>query len=234
VGDTKKLPIILAPKNAWAELVWVSSNPEVATVDQQGKLTALAPGDTVVSVSAGNLSANCTITVVDSQHKSGVKYKLGQDKSSLDIPKEILKEKKELDISHGKMQIIVPTTAWLEALAQLGLDESASVLVEVEQFTPELPQDLMAVGMAYSFNLYAGEVRISNFADKLLLTMSYDPDLVMYPEKLAIYWFNTETEVWDKLPSLVDTDNNTVTVLLTHWSSFALLEPVVQPFAQGD
>lgn len=48
------------------ELVWKSSNEKVATVDENGLVTAVGSGsaDITVSVADGNLSSSCTITVV--------------------------------------------------------------------------------------------------------------------------------------------------------------------------
>lgn len=227
-GDSKHLPLVVAPAGAWAQYTWVSSVPGVAQVDQWGKVQALTAGETEITVSTGSLQSSCKITVVATE-KGEVKYQLNQSKNSLNIPTTILAEKQELDISHGKMQIVIPTTAWLQALAQLGLSGTNSVLVEVEEFDPALPASLKAVGPAYSFHLVAEEVRVSSFADKLLLTISYDPDKVKNPEKLAIYWYNPQKESWDKLPSLVDSTNKKVSVLIDHWSSFALLEPVAAP-----
>ncbi len=44
-------------------LTWTSSKPAVATVDQNGKVTALTSGETTITVSNGTLSDTCTITV---------------------------------------------------------------------------------------------------------------------------------------------------------------------------
>jgi uncharacterized protein YjdB len=229
IGDGKQLPLVVAPAGAWAQYTWVTSVPGVAQVDQWGNVQALAAGETEITVSTGSLYATCRITVVAPAEKGEVKFQLDQSKNSLNIPTTLLAEKQELDISQGKMRIVIPTTAWLQALAQLGLSGTNSVLVEVEEFDPVLPTSLKAVGPAYSFHLIAEEVRVSSFADKLLLTISYDPSKVKNPEKLAIYWYNPQKEFWDKLPSLVDSANNQVSVLIDHWSSFALLEPVTTP-----
>ncbi|MDE7339430.1 MAG: Ig-like domain-containing protein [Lachnospiraceae bacterium] len=47
------------------DMTFTSSNPAVAVVDAQGKVTALSPGDTTVTCARGGASsANCTVTVV--------------------------------------------------------------------------------------------------------------------------------------------------------------------------
>lgn len=42
-----------------------SSNPEVATVDEMGKVTAIAPGQAIITVSKGSASATCVVAVED-------------------------------------------------------------------------------------------------------------------------------------------------------------------------
>jgi len=44
-------------------LKWTSSNTNVATVNSSGKVSAKKSGNTTVTVSVGNLSASCNVTV---------------------------------------------------------------------------------------------------------------------------------------------------------------------------
>lgn len=43
-------------------LTWTSGNEAVATVDANGLVTAVAPGTAVITVTAGDVSATCTVT----------------------------------------------------------------------------------------------------------------------------------------------------------------------------
>ncbi|PWW07160.1 beta-xylosidase [Paenibacillus cellulosilyticus] len=67
VGDVKSLTATVSPANAADKsLQWSSSNKEVATVDSQGKVTAVAPGTAVIqaqSKSNSTLSDSVTVTV---------------------------------------------------------------------------------------------------------------------------------------------------------------------------
>ena len=66
VGETHTFTITAAPDDAIvdnAQLLWSSSNPKVATVDDTGVVTALSSGSTVISVHFGNLSAQSNVTV---------------------------------------------------------------------------------------------------------------------------------------------------------------------------
>ena len=62
VGDTFELSVI---DNTGSEdtLTRTSSNPEVATVDEFGHIVALAPGQTIITVSNGSSSAICVVAV---------------------------------------------------------------------------------------------------------------------------------------------------------------------------
>ncbi len=68
-GGSDQLTATIAPANGvsryitWNNVTWASSNPSVATVDQTGKVTAVAPGSANISVTASNLTATCAVTV---------------------------------------------------------------------------------------------------------------------------------------------------------------------------
>ena len=64
VGNTKQLTATVAPANADdSTLVWTSGNAKVATVDQNGLVTAVGAGSTIITATAGGKSATCKITV---------------------------------------------------------------------------------------------------------------------------------------------------------------------------
>ena len=68
VGDTMMLTATVLPEDADnREVAWISGNEDVVTVDDNGVVTAVAPGTATVTVSTldgSDLSANCVITVV--------------------------------------------------------------------------------------------------------------------------------------------------------------------------
>ena len=64
VGDTYQLSAVKQPANAPGDLNWESSNTDVATVDGNGKVTAVAKGEATITVSCGEeKKATCTVTV---------------------------------------------------------------------------------------------------------------------------------------------------------------------------
>ncbi|WHQ77622.1 Ig-like domain-containing protein (plasmid) [Latilactobacillus curvatus] len=69
VGETKQLTATVAPEDATNILVeWESSDPAVATVDQNGLVTIVKDGtaDITVTTDDGGFAAKCTITATAS------------------------------------------------------------------------------------------------------------------------------------------------------------------------
>ena len=67
-GETTQLVASILPNEASQSVTWSSNNPYVATVDDDGKVTAASSGETVITASAtedSNIKASCTIIVVD-------------------------------------------------------------------------------------------------------------------------------------------------------------------------
>lgn len=63
-GDTTALTATVEPDTATDKTVtWESSDPNVATVDQSGKVTAVAQGTATITATAGGKTATCTVTV---------------------------------------------------------------------------------------------------------------------------------------------------------------------------
>ncbi|WP_160673217.1 cadherin-like beta sandwich domain-containing protein [Clostridium sp. C8-1-8] len=66
-GDTATLTATVAPDEAANKsLTWSSSNTAIATVDQDGKVTAVSAGEANITVTTvdGNLTASCAIKVI--------------------------------------------------------------------------------------------------------------------------------------------------------------------------
>lgn len=64
-GETLQLTATVAPDNTTDKTVtWTSSDETVATVDAEGLVTALAPGQAVITAACGEAKGTCTLTVV--------------------------------------------------------------------------------------------------------------------------------------------------------------------------
>ena len=65
VGETVELTATVMPEDATDKTVsWTSSDEAVATVDAEGKVTAVALGEATISATCGEVSTYCTVTVV--------------------------------------------------------------------------------------------------------------------------------------------------------------------------
>ena len=56
----------LFPSNSNEPRIWTSADPTVATVDENGKVTARGTGKTTVTLTVGEVSAECEVTVTES------------------------------------------------------------------------------------------------------------------------------------------------------------------------
>lgn len=64
VGDVHLLEVIASPSDAEGyTLQWESSDEAVASVSDDGEVTALSAGTADITVSSGEISATCAVTV---------------------------------------------------------------------------------------------------------------------------------------------------------------------------
>lgn len=64
VGDVRQLEVIVNPPDAQGYVLqWTSSDEAVASVNDEGEVTALAAGTADITVSSGEISATCALTV---------------------------------------------------------------------------------------------------------------------------------------------------------------------------
>ena len=82
VGQTQRLEVKVTPADADVTLVWASADESVAVVDDAGNVTGVAAGETVVSVSADEVVAECKVVVVASKPES---IRLDVDKLDMEI-----------------------------------------------------------------------------------------------------------------------------------------------------
>jgi len=68
-GKSRTLKCAVQPTDAYLSLTWSSSNPEVATVNQQGEVTACGAGEADITVKAeGGAEATCRVVVEEPKH----------------------------------------------------------------------------------------------------------------------------------------------------------------------
>lgn len=88
VGESVSLKSTLTPNNATNKNIsWASSNPEVATVDQSGKVTLIKQGTTTISVTSqeGGYTATCEINTVNLPSVPSGDFAVAQSYSSIKV-----------------------------------------------------------------------------------------------------------------------------------------------------
>ncbi|MDE6383843.1 MAG: Ig-like domain-containing protein, partial [Paramuribaculum sp.] len=66
VGQSDQLTAVVYPHDTTNPTVtWSSDNPDVATVDESGIVTAVAPGRAIITASCDGVSALCTVMVIE-------------------------------------------------------------------------------------------------------------------------------------------------------------------------
>ncbi len=66
VGESVQLNVVFIPENATNQrVVWTTDDEAVATVDENGVVTAVAMGETMISALASGFRAQCRVTVPD-------------------------------------------------------------------------------------------------------------------------------------------------------------------------
>lgn len=89
-GETISLSATVLPEDAEYELSWTSSAPEVAAVDWNGTISAISNGNATITATAGELSAQCEVTVLGDPKKGDFYYSDGTYSTSLNEAKKVI------------------------------------------------------------------------------------------------------------------------------------------------
>ena len=96
-NGTAQLTVSASPSGASADVTWSSENPDIATVDENGKVTAVRDGEATIkaeSIYANGISATIKITVSGQRPFYSVTYNANTTDTVTDMPKtESTKEK---------------------------------------------------------------------------------------------------------------------------------------------
>ncbi len=156
-GETKSLTISVTPIDYTDEVIWTSSDTSVITVSDTGEITARAVGIADITVTVGDLSATCTVTVT--QPVSNIKLsastldmKVG-DSQSLTATitpnnasdKSIQWRSSDIGVAtvnqSGKVTALKKGTVTITATAQDGSGKTASCKVTVRETKVEYTED---------------------------------------------------------------------------------------------
>ncbi len=151
VGKTGQLTATVFPEKAIAKTVsWKSSNTAVATVDANGKVTAVAPGTATITATAtdvGGVSASCSVTIPQlvtgiTLNKSSMSLHTGKNESlTVTISpgnatnKAVTWKSSDATVAtvstSGKVTAVAPGKATITVTAKDGSGKSASCEVTV-------------------------------------------------------------------------------------------------------
>ena len=119
VGQSKTLAALTSPESAAKNVTWYSSNNKVATVDKNGKVTAVKAGTaTITAKTANGLKATCKVTVkaksdttVTNNTSSGnVTYVLNINTKKFHLPScssvRDMKDKNKKEVSCSRDEVI--------------------------------------------------------------------------------------------------------------------------------
>lgn len=167
VGDKAKLTATVKPADTTDKVVWTSSKPTVATVDENGNITALATGTTEITATAGSVSAVCKVTVEGVKvseiklDKTSVSLKAGEtaqltavvtpDNAADKTVTWTSSDEKIATVADGKITAVAPGTATITATAG-GKSATCTVTVAKESKNikdirkyPDVPKDYAKV-----------------------------------------------------------------------------------------
>jgi len=101
--------------------------------------------------------------------------------------------------------------------------------VSVKENPPPPPENSNIIGLTYDF-----EPDGATFDPPITLTFTYDPETLpegVEEEDLVLAFYDEDTGSWIELECVVDTDNHTITALVSHFTNFAIIGKVIPPAA---
>jgi len=122
--STEKLSVTFSPSNATNKKVtWKSDNPEVATVDSNGKITAISPGKAKITVisNEGGFAKTCVVTVKEIS-KEVKNIKLNKTSLALKIGQE-----EKLTVSFDPTYAENKDVSWTTANKEVAIVEDGNV-----------------------------------------------------------------------------------------------------------
>ena len=97
----------------------------------------------------------------------------------------------------------------------------------VDETPPDPPEDAHIIGLAYDFGPDG-----ATFDPPIKFTWSYDPNDIpegVAEEDLVVAYYDEATGEWVELDGVVDTENNTITASVAHFTTFAIIGVVAPP-----
>lgn len=130
VGESRVLEPVHAEGTIIKGLVWNSSDETVATVNQQGSVTALKPGETTITITnAAGLYAECTVTVA----KTDLNYDALDEQIAQAESVDLTAYKDDAQKEAFVKALADANAAREEAVTQQQVDDAAAALAEAQK-----------------------------------------------------------------------------------------------------
>ena len=130
----------------------------------------------------------------------------------------------EATSADGNLTITIPKDT-------IALDKDGNRLesleAAVDKSPPAAPEDAHIIGLAYDFGPDG-----ATFDPPITFTWSYDPDALpedVAEEDLVIAYYDEAAGKWVELDGVVDTENNTITIQVSHFTTFVIIGTVTPP-----
>ena len=201
VGQSQQLNAVL--KGSDEDCLWKTADASVATVDQNGLVTAVAAGKTVITVQAGEVSTDCNVEVVDFKAdalelnediqnnllvvNAGQEYQLvpkfykgGEKVNDMAFP--VFKAENALPSRNGEEVAAIDQNGLIKALAPGKVTMSVS-----------------GAGVSKSFTLLVKEVTLDKTSLQLFVEESADLSVTVLPTELPeserlVEWYSSDKE----------------------------------------
>ncbi len=220
INEEMMINATIEPEDATNQEFWFSSNnEEVATVSQDGMVKAVSEGEAVVSVTTadGGFIATVEVSVIDNS-----------DNETPEEDKE-LELGKSQEVQAGINYLISGSSAQIEMPADL--PEGTTLIVESKEVTDTSEQDITSAGEAFTFTFdypQGAEEPAENF----ILVLGYETGADT--DKLAIYYYNEETNKWEHRGGEVDETNQVIRLEVSHFSTYGIFAEVEEGDPSGE
>ena len=198
-GQTWQLNATVVPEGA--SVTWSSSQTSVATVDQEGKVTAVGIGETFVKATAGDKTAECLVKVEEEVAVTGI---------SLNETSLTLKEGETFQL----IATLIPETAsplpieWVSSIPNVATVDGSGLVTAVRKGGPAKIWAIIKTGAGYEISANC-EVTVTsdapaiegitvtpatvtiNATESTILTATVTPE----GAEAVIEWFSDNTDI---------------------------------------
>ncbi|MGN0985515.1 MAG: S8 family serine peptidase [Candidatus Enterenecus sp.] len=188
VGETVELQATILPisvANVTGELTWTTSDPAVATVDENGVVTGVGAGKATISASVGVYSASCVVTVTaearrfyvyDKSNAQWISF-LGEDTSDVRVERADAEDESKIQAACYTGEVLYAYDVdGIFYTIDLNTFERTEVgqLSDVEYLAYNEWRDMYYTNTLYAENLYVVDMSYDNGVLYAVLCDGYD------------------------------------------------------------